>query len=104
KHDLLECWGTFPVLDKDGQPTEDGKLEKRVVTVVSNVVVRDVAYPFWHGKKPFAKFTPFPRPFEWYGVPIIKQLERLQFYTNEFVSQKFDNQVIELNQMLVVDP
>lgn len=105
KYEVMECWGMFPKLDANGKPLDSQELEPRVVTVVGrSVVVRDVPYPYWHGKKPFIAYTPFPRNYEFYGVPIIKHVERLQFYMNEFVSQKFDNQVINLNQMLVVDP
>lgn len=105
KYELMECWGLFPKFDKSGKPTDDQTLEARVITLANrSVIVRDVPYPYWHGKKPFIKFTPFPRQWEFYGIPIVKHLERIQFYMNEFVSQKFDNQVIELNQMLVVDP
>jgi len=105
KYELLECWGMFPKLDKNGKPTKDQELEPRVVTVAGrNVVIRDVPYPYWHGKKPFIAFTPFPRNFEMYGIALTHHIERIQFYTNEFVSQKFDNQVIELNAMIVVDP
>jgi len=103
KNELLEMFGLVPKYDKEGQET--GEYEKRVITVANkSVIVRDIPYPYWHGKKPFIKFTPFPRNFNFYGIPLIKHIERLQFYTNEFVSQKFDNQSINLNQMLVVDP
>lgn len=103
KVELWEMWGLFPKYGKDGEET--GEYEKKVVTVANKgTVVRDIPYPYWHGQKPFIKFTPFPRNFEFYGVPIIKHIERMQFYTNEFVSQKFDNQSINLNQMIVVDP
>lgn len=105
KYEVMECWGLFPKLDKNGKPTDDQELEPRVVTTVGrSVVVRDVPYPYWHGKKPFVAYTPFPRNFEFYGIPLIKHIERIQFYMNEFVAQKFDNQVLELNQMIVVDP
>lgn len=105
KYELLECWGMFPKLDENGKPTDDQALEPRVIVLANrSVIVRDIPYPYWHGKKPFIKYTPFPRQWEFYGIPIIKHLERVQFYMNEFVSQKFDNQVIELNQMLVIDP
>jgi hypothetical protein len=105
KFEIMECWGMFPKLDKDGQPTKDLALEPKVITIAGrSVCIRSVDYPYWHGKKPFIKYTPFPRNYDFYGIPIIKHLERLQFYTNEFVSQKFDNQVINLNQMIVVDP
>lgn len=105
KFELLECWGMFPKLDVDGKPTKSQVLEPRVITLASrSIIVRDVAYPYWHGKKPFVSYTPFPRSYEFYGIPMIKHIERMQFYMNEFVSQKFDNQVIELNQMLVVAP
>lgn len=105
KYELMECWGMFPTMDTDGKPTKDQKLEARVVVLANRkVIVRDIPYPYWHGKKPFVKYTPFPRSYDFYGIPIIKHLERVQFYMNEFVAQKFDNQVIELNQMLVVDP
>lgn len=101
KFELMECWGLFPVYDKDGEKTED--LEERVVTLANRkTVIRDVDYPYWHGKKPFIKYTPIPRTFDFYGVPIIKHLERMQYYMNEFIDQKFDNQVMSLNQMLVV--
>jgi hypothetical protein len=104
KVELWEMWGLFPKIDKDGEEVPNSYEEKVVVLANKNVIVRDIPYPYWHGKKPFIKFTPFPRDFEFYGVPIIKHMERLQFYTNEFVSQKFDNQMINLNQMIVVDP
>lgn len=105
KFELLECWGMFPKLDENGQPTKNGELEPRVITLASrSTIVRDVPYPYWHGKKPFIAYTPFPRSYEFYGIPMVKHIERIQFYINEFISQKFDNQVIELNQMLVVAP
>ncbi|MHB8483964.1 MAG: portal protein [Nitrospiria bacterium] len=105
KYELMECWGMFPKFDKNGKIPDSQDLEARVVVLANrSVIVRDIPYPYWHGKKPFIKYTPFPRQWEFYGIPIIKHLERIQFYMNEFVSQKFDNQVIELNQMLVIDP
>ncbi len=105
KYELMECWGLFPKTDKNGEVLDTKEMENRVVVIANkNVCVRSIPFPYWHGKKPFIKYTPFPRTYEFYGIPIIKHLERIQFYTNEFVSQKFDNQVIELNQMIVVDP
>lgn len=106
KYELMECWGLFPTFDPEtGEPTPDQNLEPRTMVLANRkVIVRDMPFPYWHGKKPFVKYTPFPRSFEFYGVPLIKHLERIQFYMNEFLSQKFDNQVIELNQMIVVDP
>ena len=105
KHELMECWGYFPVYDENGQPKDDESVEQRVIVLADkSVVVRDIEFPYWHGKKPFVSYTPWPRSFEFYGIPIIKHLERIQFYTNEFVNQKFDNQTMSLNQMIVVDP
>ena len=105
KHEIMECWGIFPKFDADGKPAEDQSTEARVITVADKkYIIRDVEYPYWHGKKPFIAFTPWPRSYEFYGVPIIKHLERIQFYTNEFVNQKFDNQTISLNSMIVVSP
>jgi hypothetical protein len=104
KYELKECWGLFPKLDANGKPSKSQELEPRVITTAGTVIVRDIPYPYWHGKKPFVSYTPFPRSYEMYGIPIIKHIERSQFYINEFMSQKFDNQVIELNQMLVVAP
>jgi len=85
KHELMECWGLFPKFDKQGKPTDDQSLDWRVVTVADRkIVVRNIPYPYWHGKKPFIAYSPWPRSYDFYGVPIIKHLERIQWTTNEF--------------------
>jgi hypothetical protein len=72
----------------------------RVVVVANrDVILRDSANPFSHGKKPFVDINFITVPHEFYGIGIIEPLEGLQNELNTKRNQRLDNVNLIINRM-----
>jgi len=96
--ELLEFWGS---LDIDG----DGiKEECQIVIADRQTIVRAIANPFHHQKRPIVRGVMFPVPNELYGLgmiePVIGQIDEL----DTLKRQRLDNINQSLNAMWQVDP
>lgn len=96
--ELLEFWGRMD-LDGDGI-----KEECQIVIADREVIVRAVANPFHHQKRPIVRGVMFPVPNELYGIgmiePVMSQIDEL----NTLKRQRLDNINQSLNAMWQVDP
>lgn len=96
--ELLEFWGK---LDIDG----DGiKEEVQVIIADRQTIVRAVANPFHHQKRPVVRGVMFPIPNELYGIgmiePVLSQIDEL----DTLKRQRLDNINQNLNAMWQADP
>lgn len=64
-----------------------------------NVVIMSQANPFFHKKKPFAKWVDTPVPNEFYGIGEIEPITYLQHELNTTRNQRIDNASFALNRM-----
>jgi hypothetical protein len=96
--ELLEFWGRMD-LDGDGI-----KEECQIVIADRQVVVRAIANPFHHQKRPIVRGVMFPVPNEFWGLgliePVLSQIDEL----DTLKRQRLDNINQSLNAMWQVDP
>jgi hypothetical protein len=96
--ELLEFWGRMDI-DGDGI-----KEECQIVIADRQVVVRAIANPFHHQKRPIVRGVMFPVPNELYGIgiiePVMSQIDEL----DTLKRQRLDNINISINRMWQVDP
>lgn len=96
--ELLEFWGKMD-LDGDGI-----KEETQVIIADRQVIVRAIANPFHHQKRPIVRGVMFPVPNELYGIgmiePVMSQIDEL----DTLKRQRLDNINQNLNAMWQVDP
>lgn len=91
--ELLEWWMRY---DLDGDGIDE---ECHVVIANRQVVVRAVANPYYHQKRPLIKVTFCKVPGEWYGIGLIEPVISL---INQLVTirrQRLDNITLILNRM-----
>lgn len=83
KIEILEMW------DKDG------------LTILANreVIIREQANPFWHGKIPFIKLSDSIVSNEFYGKGEIEPVKKLQHALNTIQNQSIDNKNMVLMPM-----
>lgn len=84
--DKVEIWEMW---DKDGL----------TVVAAGNVVIREQANPFWHGKKPFIVFRDSVVPNEFYGKGEIEPVKKLQYTLDTIQNQIIDNRTQILMNM-----
>jgi len=96
--ELLEFWGRMDI-DGDGI-----KEECQIVIADRQIIVRAVANPFHHQKRPIVRGVMFPVPNELYGLgliePVMSQIDEL----DTLKRQRLDNINQSLNAMWQVDP
>ena len=96
--ELLEFWGKMD-LDGDGI-----KEECQIVIADRQVIVRAIANPFHHQKRPIVRGVMYPVPEELYGIgmiePVMCQIDEL----DTLKRQRLDNINQSLNAMWQVDP
>jgi hypothetical protein len=74
--------------------------DDRVVTVANrNIVIRDEANPYRHGKKPFVRLIDQSVPHEFLGIGELEPIETLQYELNDRRNQRMDNVTLVLNRM-----
>lgn len=96
--ELLEFWGRMD-LDGDGI-----KEECQIILADRQVVVRAVANPFHHQKRPIVRGVMFPVPNEFYGLGMIEPVKSQIDELNTLKRQRLDNINQNLNAMWQVDP
>lgn len=91
--ELLEWWMKY---DLDGDGIDE---ECHIIIANRSVVVRAVANPYYHQRRPLVKVTFCKVPGEWYGVGLIEPVISL---INQLVTvrrQRLDNITLILNRM-----
>jgi hypothetical protein len=95
--ELLEFWGPY---DLDG----DGIREECQIVVANRaLVIRAVANPFHHQKRPIIKATCNNVPGEWYGQSLIQPVLLMQEELNTIRRQKLDATSLNINRMWKVN-
>lgn len=93
----LTYWGPF---DIDG----DGNDEECVITVVNGeAVVRLEQNPFWHQRKPFAKFDYVPDAEQFFSDSMVTQLKDLQLELNELRNMRSEARKLALQPAFLID-
>jgi len=94
--ELLEYWGPY---DLDG----DGRQEEcQIIIANREVVVRAVANPFHHQKRPIVKCVCNNVAGEWYGQSLIEPVLQQQEELNTIRRQKIDATSLSINRMFKV--
>lgn len=91
--ELLEWWMKY---DLDGDGIDE---ECQVVICNRQVVVRAVANPYYHQKRPLIKVNFCKVPGEWYGVGLIEPVMSLINQLTTVRRQRLDNITLILNRM-----
>jgi hypothetical protein len=91
--ELIEYWGPWD-LDGSGNPCEC-----QIVIANRTVVVRAVANPYYHQKRPVIKVCFTNVPGEWYGLGLIEPIISLQNELNTVRRQRLDNINLCINRM-----
>lgn len=91
--ELLEYWGPWD-LDGSGNPCEC-----QIVIANRSTVVRAVANPYYHQKRPLVKVCFTNVPGEWYGLGLIEPIVSLQNELNTVRRQRLDNINLCINRM-----
>lgn len=91
--ELIEYWGPWD-LDGSGNPCEC-----QIVIANRTVVVRAVANPYYHQKRPLVKVCFTNVPGEWYGLGLIEPIVSLQNELNTVRRQRLDNINLCINRM-----
>lgn len=95
--ELLTFWGNCD-LDDDGI-----KEECQIVWANRQVIIRAVANPFHHQKRPIVRTVLFPVPGEFYGIGMIEPIIPLQHELNTLRRQRLDNINLRVNNMWKVN-
>lgn len=91
--ELLSFWGKW---DLDG----DGIREEALIVIADRkVLVKAIANPFDHQKRPVIASTLFQVPKEWYGIGMVEPIIPLQHELNTLRNQRLDNINLILNRM-----
>lgn len=92
--DFHYFWEVITGYDVDG----DGLEEDCLVTLEAEtgVIVRMVEYPYWHGKRCYIRFAPFPRPNRFFGRSIPQIVEGMQREINTIHNQRTDATLLAL--------
>jgi hypothetical protein len=91
--ELLEWWMKY---DLDGDGIDE---ECHIVIANRSVVVRAVANPYYHQKRPLIKVCFCKVPGEWYGVGLIEPVISLINQLTTVRRQRLDNITLILNRM-----
>lgn len=91
--ELLEWWMKY---DLDGDGIDE---ECQIIIANRTVVVRAVANPFYHQKRPLIKVSFCKVPGEWYGVGLIEPVLSLINQLTTVRRQRLDNVTLILNRM-----
>lgn len=91
--ELIEYWGPYD-LDGSGRPCEC-----QIVIANREVVVRAVANPYYHQRRPLVKVCFTNVPGEWYGMGLIEPVISLQNELNTVRRQRLDNVNLMINRM-----
>lgn len=95
--EVVEYWGCYD-LDGDGI-----KEEVNIVIGNSCVLLRAVANPFHHQKRPIVRGVLFPVPKEFFGIGMVEPVMQLQAELNTIRRQRLDNVNLALNRMWKVN-
>lgn len=91
--ELLEWWMKY---DLDGDGIDE---ECQIITANRTVVVRAVANPFYHQRRPLIKVCFCKVPGEWYGIGLIEPVMSLINQLTTVRRQRLDNITLILNRM-----
>jgi hypothetical protein len=91
--ELIEYWGPYD-LDGSGRPCEC-----QIVIANRSVIVRAVANPYYHQKRPLIKVCFTNIPGEWFGMGLIEPVVCLQNELNTVRRQRLDNVNLMINRM-----
>lgn len=91
--ELLEWWMKY---DLDGDGIDE---ECQIVIANRQVVVRAVANPYYHQKRPLIKVCFCKVPGEWYGIGLIEPVISLINQLTTIRRQRLDNITLILNRM-----
>lgn len=91
--ELLEWWLKY---DLDGDGIDE---ECQIIIANRKVVVRAVANPYYHQKRPLIKVCFCKVPGEWYGVGLIEPVASLINQLTTVRRQRLDNITLILNRM-----
>jgi len=67
------------------------------------ILLEATIFPYWHQKRPFIAFIPWPRPRRFYGFAIPERLESLQRELNTIRNQRVDAITINLAPPILVN-
>jgi hypothetical protein len=95
--ELLTYWGKY---DLDGDGIRE---ECEIVIANRSVIVKAIANPFHHQKRPIVKTSLFPVPMEWYGIGLIEPIVSLFYELTTVRRQRIDNVNLILNRMWKVN-
>jgi hypothetical protein len=95
--ELLTFWGKY---DLDGDGIRE---EAEIVIANRSVIVKAIANPFHHQKRPIVKTSLFPVPMEWYGIGLIEPIISLFYELTTVRRQRIDNVNLILNRMWKVN-
>lgn len=95
--ELLEYWGRYDV-DGDG-------IKEEALLVIANrkVLVKAIANPFYHQKRPLIRCVLYPVPMEWYGIGLVEPVISLKHELDTLRRQRLDNINQSLNRMWKVN-
>jgi len=91
--ELIEYWGPWDI-DGSGNPCEC-----QIVIANRTTVVRAVANPYYHQRRPLIKVCFTNVPGEWYGMGLIEPVISLQNELNTVRRQRLDNVNLMINRM-----
>lgn len=91
--ELIEYWGPYD-LDSSGRPCEC-----QIVIANRSVVVRAIANPYYHQRRPLVKVCFTNVPGEWYGMGLIEPVVSLQNELNTVRRQALDMVNLAINRM-----
>jgi len=92
----LWFWEVITGYDYNG----DGLNEECVVTLESTTgtIVRATRFPYWHGRRYYISFRPFPRPGRFFGRGLCGILEHPQKELNTFMNQWLDSNSLAISK------
>jgi hypothetical protein len=91
--ELLEWWMKY---DLDGDGIDE---ECQIIIANRSVLVRAVANPYYHQKRPLIKVNFCKVPGEWYGIGLIEPIMSLINQLTTVRRQRLDNVTLILNRM-----
>jgi len=91
--ELIEYWGPYDI-DGSGNPCEC-----QIVIANRTTIVRAIANPYYHQRRPLIKVCFTNVPGEWYGMGLIEPVVSLQNELNTVRRQRLDNVNLMINRM-----